>query len=156
MIKRNRYFIPAIPSGGKLSPTCLTFNFDFPQQAFPVYADENALERILDNIISNAIKYSSNDTAITLRLSQTEKRVIVSISDQGLGLTETDKANLFQKFTRLSAKPTGGEHSTGLGLSIVKKLVEAMNGKVWAESEGKNKGSTFFVELPLAKMSNGI
>jgi signal transduction histidine kinase len=71
------------------------------------------------------------------------------VQDEGAGLSEEDKAKLFGKFARLSARPTGGEHSTGLGLSIVKKLVEAMNGRVWCESE-LGKGATFTVELPLA------
>ncbi|MGR3176537.1 MAG: sensor histidine kinase [Candidatus Anammoxibacter sp.] len=63
------------------------------------------------------------------------------------GLTANDLKNLFGKYTRLSALPTGGESSTGLGLSIVKQLVELHGGKVWAESKGKDKGATFFVEL---------
>jgi signal transduction histidine kinase len=71
----------------------------------------------------------------------------IEIQDEGPGLTEDDKANLFGKFARLSAQPTGGEHSTGLGLSIVKKMVEAMNGRVWCESV-YGKGATFIVELP--------
>ncbi len=73
--------------------------------------------------------------------------VRIAISDEGPGLTESDKRRLFEKFARLSAQPTGGEHSTGLGLSIVKKMVEAMNGRVWCESEF-GKGAMFVVELP--------
>jgi signal transduction histidine kinase len=73
--------------------------------------------------------------------------VRIAFQDEGPGLTESDKRRLFEKFARLSAQPTGGEHSTGLGLSIVKKMVEAMNGRVWCESELGN-GATFVVELP--------
>jgi len=69
------------------------------------------------------------------------------VQDEGPGLSPQDQQRLFGKFARLSAKPTGGEHSTGLGLSIVKKTVEAMNGKVWCESE-LGRGATFSVELP--------
>jgi signal transduction histidine kinase len=64
------------------------------------------------------------------------------------GLSAEDQKKLFGKFARLSARPTGGENSTGLGLSIVKKMVEAMNGKVWCESE-PGKGATFIVALPI-------
>lgn len=71
----------------------------------------------------------------------------IEIQDEGPGLSEADKKKLFGKFARLSAQPTGGEHSTGLGLSIVKKMVEAMNGRVWCESE-LGKGATFIVVLP--------
>ena len=69
------------------------------------------------------------------------------MQDQGPGLSAEDQKKLFGKFARLSAKPTGGEHSISLGLSIVKKMVEAMNGKVWCESE-LGKGATFSVEFP--------
>jgi len=68
------------------------------------------------------------------------------IKDEGPGLTKDDMKKLFGKFQRLSARPTGGEHSTGIGLSIVKKYVEAMNGKVWCESE-PGKGANFIVEF---------
>jgi signal transduction histidine kinase len=75
--------------------------------------------------------------------------VRIEIQDEGPGLTEDDQTKLFTKFARLSAKPTGQESSTGLGLSIVKRLVEAMQGCVWCESE-HGKGATFIVELPEA------
>ena len=71
------------------------------------------------------------------------------VQDYGPGLSREDKTRLFGKFARLSARPTAGENSTGLGLSIVKKLTEAMNGRVWCESE-LGKGATFIVELPSA------
>jgi signal transduction histidine kinase len=71
----------------------------------------------------------------------------IEIQDEGPGISPEDMKTMFRKFTRLSARPTGGEHSTGLGLSMVKKMLEAMNGKVWCESE-LGKGATFIVELP--------
>ena len=73
--------------------------------------------------------------------------VRLEVQDEGQGISEADMTKLFGKFARLSARPTGGEHSTGLGLSIVKKMVEAMQGRVWCESE-LGKGATFVVELP--------
>jgi signal transduction histidine kinase len=75
----------------------------------------------------------------------------VEVQDEGAGISPDDMKKLFGKFARLAARPTGGEHSTGLGLSIVKKIVEAMNGRVWCESE-LGKGATFIVELPRGKM----
>ncbi|MCK4983350.1 MAG: ATP-binding protein, partial [Victivallaceae bacterium] len=69
------------------------------------------------------------------------------VKDSGPGLNDKDKEKLFKRFAKMSAKPTGGEHSTGLGLSIVKKLVDKMHGKVWCESEEGN-GAEFKVELP--------
>jgi len=120
-----------------------------------VFADADRLSEVLENLISNAIKYSPNKTSIAITVrkicsEKDEKREMVqlAIKDEGLGLTVEDKQKLFGRFQKLSARPTGGEPSTGLGLSIVKMLVEAHGGRVWAESEGKNKGTTFFVSLP--------
>lgn len=126
----------------------IRLRFDLPQEKHFVYADGRATRQILDNVISNAIKYSFKEKNIYIDLVAVDEYVRCQIRDEGQGLTAEDKELLFQKFTRLSAKPTGGEHSTGLGLSIVKKLVEAMNGYVWAESNGKNQGSTFTIGLP--------
>jgi signal transduction histidine kinase len=113
-----------------------------------LYADEQRLTEIIDNLISNAIKYSPFGAEIEVKVYNLDKKAVLAVKDNGPGLTDEDKAELFQRFARLSAKPTGGENSSGLGLSIVKQLVEAHHGRVWAESKGKNEGSTFFVELP--------
>ncbi len=111
--------------------------------------DEGKLSEVLDNLINNAIKYSPGNTSIEVRVKRLEGKVLIKVIDEGQGLTDDDKNRLYQRFTRLSAQPTGGETSTGLGLSIVRVLVEAHGGRIWAESEGHDKGSTFIVELPL-------
>ncbi len=115
-----------------------------------VNADEIKLAELVDNLLSNAIKYSPRNKEITLTIKQDNKKAILEVADEGLGFTEEDKKNLFQRFTRLSSKPTGGETTTGLGLSIVKTLVEAHQGNVSAHSVGKDKGSTFIIEIPAA------
>lgn len=117
---------------------------------YPLLANTNSttLVRVLDNLVSNALKYSPSGTVITINAFATESTVSIEVCDQGLGLSDDDKSKLFGKFARLSARPTGGEHSTGLGLSIVKKLVGLMGGDVYAESEGVGKGSKFIVTLP--------
>jgi signal transduction histidine kinase len=112
-------------------------------------ADENALMQVLDNLISNLVKYSPQGKQAFVRVIQMEKVIKVEIQDEGPGLTDEDKSFLFGKFTKLTARPTGGEHSTGLGLSIVKQLVELMYGSVRCDSEYGN-GATFIVELPRA------
>lgn len=114
-----------------------------------VQADELAMQQVIDNIVSNAVKYSPHGKNIIVRVTQESSTVRMAVQDEGPGLSEDDKTKLFGKFARLSARPTGGEHSTGLGLSIVKKMVEAMNGTVWCESE-LGKGACFVVELPSA------
>lgn len=113
-----------------------------------VLADEQAIMQVLDNVISNAVKYSPLGKNVFVRVKSSTEAVRVEVQDEGPGISEEDMTKLFGKFARLSARPTGGEHSTGLGLSIVKKMVEAMNGKVWCESE-LGKGATFIVELQL-------
>lgn len=77
--------------------------------------------------------------------------VCCEVRDEGSGLSLDDQKKIFGKFARLSAKPTGGEHATGLGLSIVKKMVEAMHGRVWCESE-LGKGARFMVQFPTTPM----
>jgi signal transduction histidine kinase len=114
-----------------------------------VYASEQAVMQVLDNLVSNAVKYSPLGKQVFVRVRATSSAVRIEVRDEGPGLSAEDMTKLFGKFARLSAQPTGGEHSTGLGLSIVKKMVEAMNGTVWCESEPGN-GATFVVELPLA------
>jgi signal transduction histidine kinase len=113
-----------------------------------VHADASVTVQVLENLLSNAVKYSPPGKDIFVRLKKHAQGVRVEVQDQGPGLSAEDQKRLFGKFARLSAKPTGGELSTGLGLSIVKKMVEAMNGKVWCESE-LGKGATFVVQLPL-------
>lgn len=130
--------------------------------------DSQKMQQVFDNLISNAIKYSPQGKHIWISLSEGEamqsskpamakdaaavptKTVRIAVKDEGQGLSPDDMPKLFGKFQRLSAKPTGGESSTGLGLAIVKQIVELHGGRVWAESEGKNKGATFIVELPIS------
>lgn len=123
---------------------CLSFE---PQaSSYTAFADENTLHQVLDNLISNAIKYSPQDKNVFVRITDYEHSVCCEVQDEGPGLSQADQQKLFGKFTRLTAQPTGGEHSTGLGLFIVKRLIEAMKGKVWCESE-LGKGATFIIEL---------
>ncbi len=128
----------------------ITLHTEFPNQDVTVLADEQAFMQVVDNLISNAVKYSPHEKSVFIRLKSSTEAVRVEVQDEGPGISEADMKKMFGKFARLSARPTGGEHSTGLGLSIVKKMVEAMNGRVWCESE-LGKGATFIVELPRAK-----
>jgi signal transduction histidine kinase len=120
------------------------------QQELIITADPNACFQILDNLISNAIKYSPIGKSIHIQIQSSADHAKVRIQDQGPGLTQEDQQHLFERFSKLSSIPTAGEHSTGLGLSIVKKLSEAMGGSVHCESEF-GAGCCFIVQLPLAK-----
>lgn len=116
----------------------------------PIYSviDKNAFIQIIENLVSNAIKFSPADKAVNVNLEIIDSSFYINVIDDGPGLTEIDKQNLFKKFAKLSAKPTAGENSTGLGLSIVKKLVELMNGKISCSSE-YGKGAIFTVVFPI-------
>jgi signal transduction histidine kinase len=106
-------------------------------------------EQVFENLISNAIKFSPGRKKVFINLTLKDEHAIGEIKDEGPGMTEEDKKKLFGKYQKLSARPTGNEISTGLGLSIVKKFVDAMGGEIWCESEA-GKGASFLVKLPLA------
>jgi two-component system sensor histidine kinase/response regulator len=121
--------------------------------AFPgttVYGDPQVTTQILDNLVSNALKFSPPGTVIQVSTTPSNEFVKCEVQDQGPGLTLQDQKELFGKFARLSARPTADEGSTGLGLSIVKKLVQAMNGAVWCESQ-PGHGAKFVIRLPRAR-----
>jgi len=126
--------------------------FEHDNSPVVAVADPNQVFQVLENLISNAVKYSPQGKDIVIRLSCGDGMVRCQVIDHGPGLSAEDQKKLFGKFARLSAKPTGGEHATGLGLSIVKRIVEAMNGKVWCESE-LGKGATFTAAFPVATAS---
>lgn len=121
------------------------------EDACVTLVDKNSLNIIVENLVSNAIKYSPEGKSIWVNVWQDMKNVYVKVRDEGLGFAEEEKEKLFKRFQKLSARPTGNEVSTGLGLSITKKLVELHNGRIWAESKGRNQGSAFVVELPLLR-----
>jgi len=106
------------------------------------------MREVFENLISNAIKFTPIGKRIRVTVSERENYIRIEFKDEGQGLTDDDMQKLFGKFQRLSAQPTGNETSTGLGLSIAKQLVELHHGRIWAESAGKDLGSTFIVELP--------
>jgi two-component system, sensor histidine kinase and response regulator len=108
----------------------------------------------MDNLLSNAIKFSTMGKQIRLTVCPPGVRFVeCQVQDEGPGFTEKDKAGMFRRYGRLSARPTGGEPSTGLGLSIVKKLVLAMQGELACDSTPGN-GATFAFRLPRATVSH--
>lgn len=125
----------------------IELHFEENNRPSMVAADTTQLVQIMDNLVSNAVKYSPSGKNIYVRVYQVDSRVRAEIKDEGPGISAEDQKRLFGKFARLSARPTAGEHSTGLGLAIVKRLVESMKGKVWCESH-PGQGAAFIVELP--------
>ena len=117
--------------------------------------DKHRMTELLDNLVNNAVKYAPRNTDIRIRIWEDDGEVFFTIYNQGVGLSEVDKMKIFHKFSRLSAKPTGGESSTGLGLSIVKMLTEMHGGKINAESDGIDKGVQFTLTIPAIRMVAG-
>ena len=120
---------------------------DFPAGAVMVWGDASALDQVLDNLLSNALKFSPPGKKVQVAIRPAGDRAECIIRDEGPGFTAEDKVRMFRRYQRLSARPTDGESSTGLGLSIVRKLVLAMQGELACES-GPGKGAAFIVRLP--------
>jgi len=110
--------------------------------------DPLTLNRILENLVSNALKFSGKGTTVEIKAQQIEGKIAIEVADQGPGISPEDQKSLFMKFKRLSAKPTGGEDSTGLGLAIVKTLVEKSGGEIKVVSK-VGVGSRFIMKFPL-------
>jgi signal transduction histidine kinase len=115
--------------------------------------DTDRVREAIDNLVSNAIKYSPIGGKITVAVTHEDDNTVIRVSDEGAGLSPEDLSRLFGRFQRLSAKPTAGESSTGLGLSIVKRIIDMHGGEITANSDGPGKGSTFTITLPAAEMS---
>ncbi|MCB2204524.1 tetratricopeptide repeat protein [bacterium] len=125
----------------------ISVNVHIPENDLPILGDDSAIKQILDNLVSNAIKYSPQGSSIDVRIAHENGSIIMSVRDQGPGFTDEDRASLYQKFAKLSAQPTGGEYSNGLGLSIVKKLVDTMHGSITCNSRA-GEGAEFLIRLP--------
>jgi signal transduction histidine kinase len=132
---------------GRASEKGIAVDITAPEEPVAAWGDGKFLKEVLDNLLSNALKFSPSGTRVTLRVEALDGWARVSVEDQGPGLTAEDQKKLFGRFARLSARPTGGEKSTGLGLSIAKHMVDAMGGRLWVESK-PGLGAAFRVELP--------
>ncbi len=110
--------------------------------------DANKMGQVIDNLISNAIKFSESGTTIFISLEEREGKLVFSVKDEGPGISDEDQEKLFQHFQKLSARPTAGESSSGLGLAISKKMVQAHEGHLNVTSQ-LGSGATFWFEIPL-------
>lgn len=111
--------------------------------------DARRIAQVIDNLISNAVKFSPAGTTVTLQASAENGSVRISVTDQGQGIPEEEQKKLFQEFGKTSVKPTDGEKSTGLGLAIVKKIIIGHDGKVGVSSK-VGSGSTFYFTIPIS------
>lgn len=155
MIKRDQEHKDDLPklttSTGKL-PTDdpnkkYSITRDFTKRDLWVEIDTDKFMQVIDNIMNNAIKYSPDGGVITCRLLETHRHVILSISDQGLGIPRKDLGKIFDRFYRVDKARSRKQGGTGLGLAISKEVIEAHRGRVWVDSQ-EGKGSTFYISLP--------
>lgn len=123
---------------------------DYPVNSIWVEIDTDKMTQVIDNILNNAIKYSPDGGKITVSMKTTDTQLIVSISDQGLGIPKKDLPLIFDRFYRVDKARSRAQGGTGLGLSIAKEIVKQHNGFIWAKSE-YGKGSTFTIVLPYDK-----
>lgn len=129
-----------------------TIKRELGKQAIWVEIDTDKMMQVIDNIMNNAIKYSPDGGVITVRLTENQNKVILSISDQGLGIPRKDLDKIFDRFYRVDKARSRAQGGTGLGLAIAKEIVEAHHGRIWADSSEGN-GSTFYISLPYEPMS---
>lgn len=125
----------------------ISLNGWFDEEDIHIKSHSNDLSRILDNFISNALKFSEPGTTVEVGVTKRKGRLVVFVKDQGPGISPEDQEKMFKKFQKLSARPTGGESSHGLGLAIVKSLADKIGGEIQFQSE-LGKGTTFEIFLP--------
>ena len=135
----------------------IALSAELPTSPALVEADSPAVTQVLDNLVSNAVKFSPLGRKVLVKVQSAGTHLECRVRDEGAGFTTEDKAKLFGRYARLSARPTGGEPSTGLGLSIARRLTQAMAGQLICESD-PGQGATFILRLPRAvgKSENGL
>lgn len=126
----------------------ITIDFRCDKSIPGILLDRSKIEQVLNNLISNAVKFSPSGTAVMVSITLKENFVVVEVADKGQGIPEGEIDNLFKPFEKTSVKSTGGEKSTGLGLSIVRNLVHGHKGDIWVKSK-IGEGSSFFFSLPV-------
>jgi len=134
--------------GIKRQSSVRQFVVSAPQKLPPVYADPLRLERIIYNLLENAVKYSPQGREIKVTVKPDGEQLVIGVSDRGVGISPADQAKLFAPFQRLEESRLGGVRGVGLGLLVCQRLVEAHGGRIWVESK-PGRGSTFFFTLPL-------
>ena len=127
----------------------LTLELEVPEGLL-VRADRGRLAEILDNYLSNALRYTADGTAVRVSGTRSGARVVLGVRDHGPGLTAEQRASVFERFYRVDPSRSRALGGSGIGLAITHALAQAMEGRAWAESDGPGRGATFAVELPAA------
>ena len=138
---RERFASTAVEHG-------IVLRVEIPAGALPARADRERLAQVLDNFVSNAIRYSTAGTSVSLAATSVRDEVVIAVADHGPGLTEEQRARVFERFYRVDPSRSRALGGSGIGLAIARALTEAMGGRVWAESQGPGLGSTFRAAFP--------
>lgn len=123
------------------------FFFEPVQQPIYVELDQNKFMQVMNNLLSNAIKFTHEGGHITVQVEVQPGKVLLTVSDDGIGIADTLHSIVFERFTKARRPGLRGEKTTGLGMSIIKTIVELQQGRIWFTS-AENQGTTFFIELP--------
>lgn len=124
-----------------------TFKLRSSRKEIYVDVDDFKFSQVINNLISNSIKFTHDGGTISIAIEEKKESILITVADDGIGIPEHLHDGLFEKFTKARRPGIRGEPSVGLGMSIIKTIVEWHNGKIWFESQ-ENKGSTFYIELP--------
>ncbi len=126
----------------------ISIHFEDTEEPIHIYMDENAIQRVVDSILSNAVKFSTEGGEIIVKLIRYANVAHISISDQGIGIPKKLRPYMFSKFSKATRRGTAGEDSSGLGMFLARKVVENHQGSIWYESE-EEVGTNFFLNLPI-------
>jgi signal transduction histidine kinase len=125
-------------------------SINLPKGLPPVMVDEGRIGEVLTNLVDNAVKYSDDNTRITMSVNPNCKEVIVSVADEGIGIPADQRQKVFERFFQGDGRRPGRRKGAGLGLAICHGIVEAHGGRIWVESE-PGKGSKFSFSLPIVQ-----
>jgi len=138
-----RFSIPAGERGVDL-------HLEVADRTLAMRVDPERLAQVLDNLLSNALRYAPESSRITIAAHRVHGGVQLSVTDEGPGLTDEQRDRVFERFYRVDPSRSRALGGSGLGLAIARALIDAMGGRIWVDSDGEGRGSTFRIELPLA------
>ncbi len=144
-----------IVARARLAAVARQIEIDLEGSEVMALADRDRVAQILDNYLSNALRYAPDGSRVVVTTALRDGSVVLSVSDSGAGLTPEQRTQVFERFYRIDPSRSRALGGAGIGLAIVRALVEAMDGRAWAESDGPGTGSTFFVSLPIASQPAG-
>ncbi|QHT67622.1 PAS domain-containing protein [Rhodocytophaga rosea] len=145
IVEKIRLIIEDYKNGQKLIPK--QFELTTSHDSIFIELDEMKFVQVLNNLISNAIKFTRDNGTISLHVEEKQDTILITVADNGIGIPKTSQPVLFEKFTKARRPGLRGEKSVGLGMSVIKTIVELHQGTIWFESE-EDEGSQFFIEIP--------